>query len=217
MKIRILAAVLCITAIAYTGCVFRDADDKPVTEPANTPGATETSGAADPSLTSDAAATKTTPASSTATTDPEPSATADPDPTNEIPTYTGDVEAAESGVLSSDTGTPLNLEARWSSKAEGDKVTVTVELHLCYSSIFVGARSGCPFTVNGEKTEFSSPQISKDDMPRESMLLATKTVTANADENGIAVIPVYASWYFYGTYAGVKIDALIIDGNIIAK
>ncbi len=229
MMKRILAAILCLVICALASCTFRETGTPTTDTPTNTatsgtvvPPATDPTSTATSAPTSPATSTLTSPTTDTPVTsvptDPvtsEPPVTNDPPapPTYEIPVG----PAASEGVLSSNTGTPLNLETRWTAVANGDNVVVTVKLYLVYSSIYVGARSGCEFTVAGETSYFSTPKLARDDWSMDEMLVAEKTVTVPKAEDGTANVHIYASWYFCGVYSEVKIESIVINSTIAVK
>lgn len=120
------------------------------------------------------------------------------------------------GFVISNTGTKLNILLNWKAvQGEDNKdVKVTVSAYLeCYS-IYVGERDDALISVGGIEHIFHTPPIELGGPAFNEILLGTFDFAVEKSNEATTNLPVYLEWKFFGTYAGVPLDYVIIDDVI---
>ena len=116
-------------------------------------------------------------------------------------------------VLMSDTGTSLNLIVRYTCEKNKDgTVTVNAAISLESYSLSVTSRNNSNYLKVGDETfYFSTDAIDYKGDAKTEFDFGTHTFTVKADGD---TVPVYAIWYFNGTYSDKPINSIIIDSEI---
>lgn len=144
--------------------------------------------------------------------------TADTSPSvTDTPVTEPHVEGKElgSGFVISDSGTKLNLLLNWTAvngKEEGT-VEITVKLFLeCYS-IFVGGRDDGEIRIGETLVNYTTPQMELPGTGFNEIDFGTYKFTVKKDSGSSTTVPVYASWHFRGTYAGVPVEWITVNST----
>lgn len=150
-------------------------------------------------------------------------------PDSESPTDSGDnntdqpteqpteTPVTDDGVkyLKSDTGTQLNMILEYEIKENNGKSVIDVTLKLeSYSLNVTGRDNTNHITVGNETFHFATEAINYNGTEKKTFTLAEHEFEL---EGGESEIPVYAVWYFNGTYNQKPLAAIIIDGSIIPE
>ena len=127
-----------------------------------------------------------------------------------------------SGSFSSDTGTALNVIARWAATENADgSYAVALQFFLKSYDIFVGPRTDNTLTVKSSAgTEFSSSfstaQVSKPDGTLGEVYLGGTSITLSAEDMN-AGAEATVNWNFKGSYSGTELPVVQASGIIAAK
>lgn len=125
-------------------------------------------------------------------------------------------QPGETVIITSDTGTKLNLVIEYTVKSKtGNTKEIDVVVYLESYSINVTARGNTNYVRIGDETfYFSTDAISYDGTAKKLTRFAehTFTITTNND-----TLPIYALWNFNGVYSGNPISAIIIENTINLK
>lgn len=115
--------------------------------------------------------------------------------------------------LRSDSGTQLNMILEYDVAKNGDgSYTVDATLKLESYSLRVTARDNSNYIkIGDENFYYSTEEINYSGTEKTTFTVATHKFTVNADGGEL---PVYAVWYFNGTYNNKPLSAIIIDGKI---
>lgn len=121
-----------------------------------------------------------------------------------------------SGYVMSNSGTKLNILLNWKA-VNGEKegtadITVTVFLE-CYS-IFVGERDDGEIRIGDKQINYSSPQLEIPGAGFNEIDFGTYTFTVDKSSGDTTSLPLYASWHFRGTYAGLSVDWVTVNSDI---
>ena len=125
-----------------------------------------------------------------------------------------DYEAPEGlKYLRSDTGTQLNMILEYDvAKNENGSYTVDATLKLESYSLNVTARGNSNYIkIGDENFYFSTEAINYSGTEKTTFTLSTHRFTVSG---GKTEVPVYAIWYFNGTYNDAPLAAVVIDGKI---
>lgn len=149
-----------------------------------------------------------------------PTKTSDDKPT-EAPTETpteGNTNASDKkpeGIkyLRSDTGTQLNMILEYDvAKNENGSYTVDATLKLESYSLNVTARGNSNYIkIGDENFYFSTEAINYSGKEKTTFTLATHKFSVDGTKKNV---PVYAIWYFNGTYNNSPLATIVIDGEI---
>ncbi len=156
-----------------------------------------------------------TPTHSTLTTIPvlTPTPTLDPTPTEEPEP----ILVNTSGCIRSDTGTYLNLTCDWKvEKIEGtNNYIFTAVVVLESYSLYCTHRDNGRLVIGDlVDTNYYSPDISID---KEAGFQTTYFTAQNCILNRDQIksgVDLFASWSFYGTYSGEKLDVITASGHV---
>ncbi|MBQ7011750.1 MAG: hypothetical protein IJN63_08595 [Clostridia bacterium] len=122
-----------------------------------------------------------------------------------------------SGFVISNSGTKLNILLNWKA-VNGEKegtadITVSVFLE-CYS-IFVGERNDGEIRVGEKMINYSSPQLELPGSDFNEIDFGSYTFTVDKSSGASTEVPLYASWHFRGTYAGLSVDWVTVNSSIV--
>ncbi len=117
-------------------------------------------------------------------------------------------------TLRSDTGTLLNLRAECRGVLQEDgTVSVTVLLYLDYNSLFLGSRKNCRLSLGDVSETFTVPAINEEvEEPHTQYLCHVEKVCRYGE-----TVSVYARFPFRGSYAGVELENIEIDTQIVIQ
>ncbi len=120
--------------------------------------------------------------------------------------------SSTSGRLSSASGTSLNLIVDWVRTPGQNADSLTVTVRLTSYRLSVGERPGLGrLSVGGEAVSFSTEPICITDNSNPTLTdLYTHTFSVPSGQT----VPLSASWPFNGTYAGVELGSLSVQGSI---
>lgn len=197
----ILAALLIILSLA--GCAGReDSTQKPSDEPTETPTQPSTDNS------TNAPDEKPTEPSS------EESTEGNTD-NSDNPNNPDDSDNKPEGIryLRSDTGTQLNMILEYDvAKNENGSYTIDVTLKLESYSLNVTARGNTNYIkIDDENFYFSTEAINYSGNEKTTFTLATHRFSVDSTKEKV---PVYAIWYFNGTYNNSPLATVVIDGEI---
>lgn len=128
----------------------------------------------------------------------------------------GGAVISQQDTIKSNTGTYINLRAVWNasdSLITDGKVTYVVSLYLDYYSLQMRARHGGKITVGDTVVSFNIPGIQETINSKHSILLATATYEATADEK----VNISATMPYNGVYGGIKIEDIKLSSIISVK
>ncbi len=152
-------------------------------------------------------ATDTTAPSGTTT---EPTGTTTADDQKDPPSVTAPEGFTMSKILTTDSGTGLNLRAEIRGEEQDGRVKVTVLLYLDYYSIYIGARNGCKLSIDDVSETFTMNAIEEENDEKHSMYICHAEKLCDYGES----VDIYARVPVRITYAGVEIEYLEIDQSI---
>ncbi len=115
--------------------------------------------------------------------------------------------------LCSDTGTQLNMILEYDvAKNENGSYTVDATLKLESYSLNVTARGNSNYLkIGDENYYFATEAINYSGAEKTTFTLSSHRFTVSG---GQKEVPVYAIWYFNGTYNDAPLAAIVIDGTI---
>lgn len=115
--------------------------------------------------------------------------------------------------LRSNTGTQLNMILEYDvAKNENGSYTVDATLKLESYSLNVTARGNSNYLkIGDENFYFATEAINYSGAEKTTFTLSSHRFTVSA---GKKEVPVYAIWYFNGTYNDAPLAAIVIDGSI---
>ena len=115
--------------------------------------------------------------------------------------------------LRSDTGTQLNMILEYDvAKNENGSYTVDATLKLESYSLNVTARGNSNYLkIGDENYYFATEAINYSGAEKTTFTLSSHRFTVSGAEK---TVPVYAIWYFNGTYNDAPLAAIVIDGTI---
>lgn len=115
--------------------------------------------------------------------------------------------------LRSNTGTQLNMILEYDvAKNENGSYTVDATLKLESYSLNVTARGNSNYLkIGDENYYFATEAINYSGEEKTTFTLSSHRFTVSGAENEV---PVYAIWYFNGTYNDAPLAAIVIDGTI---
>lgn len=115
--------------------------------------------------------------------------------------------------LRSNTGTQLNMILEYDvAKNENGSYTVDATLKLESYSLNVTARGNSNYLkIGDENYYYATEAINYSGAEKTTFTLASHRFTVSA---GQTEVPVYAIWYFNGTYNDAPLAAIVIDGSI---
>ncbi|MBE6575246.1 MAG: hypothetical protein E7654_03120 [Ruminococcaceae bacterium] len=143
---------------------------------------------------------------------PAPQTTAPASTTTAVPARPA-IEA--SGKFSSETGSNLEIHIDWSVISSTDTTaTIRAEAYLTHYSIWVSARNNGTLKIGNSSQTFSTEAITYDGKAKQFQPLATAIVDVPLREDGTATVEISASWPFWGSYSGIKIDHLTCGGKV---
>lgn len=112
----------------------------------------------------------------------------------------------------------FGLYCEWSGVQNfgGNYTDITLNVYLRYYTINTSTRPNSTISINGEAETYTAKQIiDYNSTSWHNTLLKSKTVRVKHDTDGTKTnVPLSASWYFGGTYSGVKVDTIIASINI---
>lgn len=119
------------------------------------------------------------------------------------------------GFVISNTGTKLNILLNWKAvQTDHGTAKITVSAYLeCYS-IYVGPRDDAVISVGDTVQIFKTPSIEIGGPAFNEILLGTFEFDIEKSDKTETSLPVYLEWKFFGTYAGVPLDYVIINDTI---
>ncbi len=142
-----------------------------------------------------------------------PETTTAPDTTS-IDTAAPIVAGTTSGEFKSETGTSLNLVCEWEKTVkENGEVTVKISVFLDTYTLFVGERFDGEIKVGDKTVNYKTDAIDYPGTTRQKYLFAEEEIVLSP-EYANKDIEASASWWFGGTYAGLKIDRITATGVI---
>lgn len=106
----------------------------------------------------------------------------------------------------------LNIKVDWKLiPSGGDQYNLTLDLYVVSYSLYCRELpSGGTLTIGGRSYPFATKAVSYDGPGKGENHVATYTMTIARASLGEAKV----SWFFNGTYSGVKIDSVVAKGNI---
>lgn len=115
--------------------------------------------------------------------------------------------------LRSDTGTQLNMILEYDvAKNDNGSYTVDATLKLESYSLNVTARGNSNYLkIGDENYYFATEAINYSGAEKTTFTLSSHRFTVSGAEKEV---PVYAIWYFNGTYNDAPLAAIVIDGTI---
>ncbi len=115
--------------------------------------------------------------------------------------------------LRSDTGTQLNMILEYDvAKNENGSYTVDATLKLESYSLNVTARGNSNYLkIGDENYYFATEAINYSGTEKTTFTLSSHRFTVSGEQKEV---PVYAIWYFNGTYNDAPLAAIVIDGTI---
>lgn len=115
--------------------------------------------------------------------------------------------------LRSDTGTQLNMILEYDvAKNEDGSYTVDATLKLESYSLNVTARGNSNYVkIGDENFYFATDAINYSGAEKTTFTLASHRFSVSKDKTEV---PVYAIWYFNGTYNDAPLATIVIDGKI---
>lgn len=118
--------------------------------------------------------------------------------------------------LRSDSGTQLNMILEYDVAKNSDgSYSVDTTLKLESYSLRVTGRDNSNYLKIGDETcYFSTAAISYSGAEKTTFTLASHNFSVAAGQTSV---PVYAVWYFNGTYNNVPLTAIVIDGEIVLE
>lgn len=135
----------------------------------------------------------------------------------EAPTEGGTAtpDKAPEGIkyLRSDTGTQLNMILEYDvAKNDDGSYTVDATLKLESYSLSVTARGNSNYVkIGDENYYFATEAINYSGAEKTTFTLGAHRFNVSGDKTEV---PVYAIWYFNGTYNDAPLAAIVIDGKI---
>lgn len=115
--------------------------------------------------------------------------------------------------LRSDTGTQLNMILEYDvAKNQNGSYTVDATLKLESYSLNVTSRGNSNYLkIGDENYYFATEAINYSGAEKTTFTLSSHRFTVSGAEKEV---PVYAIWYFNGTYNDAPLAAVVIDGTI---
>lgn len=112
----------------------------------------------------------------------------------------------------------FGLYCTWSGvqNYSGNYTDVTLNVYLRYYTINTVTRPNSTISINGETETYTANGIvDYNSTSWHNVLLKSKTVRVKHNADGTKNnVPLSASWYFGGTYSGVRVDTITVSANI---
>lgn len=144
---------------------------------------------------------------------PTPKPTPKPTPTPKP------VVSLGSGTISSDTGTWINVDAKWSAESVNNnsaRIKVVVNLRS-YGLHSVAGSKTLSISVGGQSVALNVKALEIDSDTEVTTELGSASFTVSAPAGQTTTIPVEAGWHFGGVYSGVELDVISAAGEIAIK
>ncbi len=121
----------------------------------------------------------------------------------------------ESGSISTDSGTDLNMRLDWQvSSTSSTELTLSIDIYIRSYALNEGPHNGT-LRICGQEYSFVSDEISAPDNGQlNDSLIYHTSVTIPADVGETVAIPISAAWNFEGSYGGRQVDRLSVEKTL---
>ncbi len=121
-----------------------------------------------------------------------------------------------SGSFESNYGINLEIGCEWTSSANVDNntSTVNVKVYLHYYEIYCAALPGSFVAAGNDRRTFSRA-VSSSSNAYQKTYIADETFTVAHSSDGTKTLPLSAGWVFNGTYNGTYVGTLSVSGSAV--
>ncbi len=115
----------------------------------------------------------------------------------------------------SDTGTGLNIKAKWSARAINEtQVEVTVSVVCMHQTLHTGFYNPVNIMVDDQYFTTDAKRIDSNSYDLQETEIASTTFTVELPQGTSRTFWVAVEWEYGGTYSGVKLDTIKCGQNI---
>lgn len=110
----------------------------------------------------------------------------------------------------------FGLYCDWSGTQNvgGNYTDITMNVYLCYWSLYVGERADSTVSINGVTETYTVPAISHDAGSAYKRLIKTYTVRVPHNNDGTKSCTLSASWRMSGTYSSTNIGTITASATV---